>query len=86
MIKEIFQKMKKSFRIQSIALLILQEATKTMIIKKFEDNIHQYFFKTYLTISINSDKLVRDTLQKNYVDNEEHESSQEVEKSAKILN
>jgi hypothetical protein len=29
---------------------------------------------------------VRDTLQKNYVESEEHESSQEVEKSAKILN
>jgi hypothetical protein len=78
--------MKKSFRIQLIALLILQETTKTMIIKKFEDNIHQYFFKIYLTISINSDKFVRDTLQKNYVDSEEHESFQEVEKNAKTLN
>ncbi len=78
--------MKKSFRIQLIALLILQKATKTMIIKKFEDNIHKYFFKIYLTISINNDKLVRDTLQKNYVDNEEHESFQKIEKSAKTLN
>jgi hypothetical protein len=78
--------MKKSFRIQSIALLILQKATKTMIIKKFEDNIHQYFFRTYLTISINNDKLVRDTLQKSYVDSEEQESFQEVEKNARILN
>jgi hypothetical protein len=78
--------MKKIFRIQSIALLILQEATKTMIVKKFEDNIRQYFFKTYLTISINSDKLVCDTLQKNYVDSEKHEFFQEVEKSARILN
>ncbi len=86
MIKKIFQKMKKIFRIQSIALLILQEATKTMIVKKFEDNIRQYFFKTYLTISINSDKLVCDTLQKNYVDSEKHEFFQEVEKSARILN
>ncbi len=85
-IKEIFQKMRKSFRIQSIALLILQEATKTMIVKEFEDNICQYYFKTFLTISINSDKLVCDTLQKNYVDSEEHEFIQEVEKSARTLN
>jgi hypothetical protein len=78
--------MRKSFRIQSIALLILQEATKTMIVKEFEDNICQYYFKTFLTISINSDKLVCDTLQKNYVDSEEHEFIQEVEKSARTLN
>jgi hypothetical protein len=78
--------MRKSFRIQSIVFMILQEATKTMIIKKFENNIRQYFFITFLTISINSDKLVRDTLQKNYVDNEKHEFFQKVEKSAKNLN
>jgi hypothetical protein len=78
--------MRKSFRIQSIALLILQKATKAMIVKKFENNIRQYFFETYLTISINSDKLVCDTLQKNYVDSEEHESFQRIKKSARILN
>jgi hypothetical protein len=75
MIKEIFQKMKKSFRIQSIALLTLQEVTKTIIVKKFEDNIRQYYFKTYLTLSTKSDKLMYDTSQKNYVDNKKHEST-----------
>jgi hypothetical protein len=86
MIKKIFQKMKKSFRIQSNALLILQKTTKAMLVKKFENNIRQYYFKIYLIISINSDKLVCDTLQKIYVDSEEHESTQEVEKNARILN
>jgi histone H3/H4 len=47
MIKKIFQKMKKSFRIQSIALLILQKAMKIIIVKKFEDNICQYYFRTF---------------------------------------
>ncbi len=77
--------MRKSFRIQSNALLTLQEATKAMLVKKFEDNIRQYYFRTYLIISINNDKLVCDTLQKNYVDSEEHESTQEVEKNARTL-
>jgi hypothetical protein len=57
-----------------------------MIIKKFENNTRQYFVKTYLTISIKNDKLVCDILQKNYIDNEEHEFSQKVEKNTKILN
>ncbi len=86
MIKEIFQKMKKSFRIQSIALLTLQEATKAMIVKNFKDNTRQYYFKTYLTLSTNNDKLVCDTSQKNYVNNKKHESSQKVEKNARIVN
>ncbi len=85
-IKEIFQNMKKKFRIQSNALLILQETTKVIFVKKFEDNIRQYYFKTYLIISINNDKLVCNTLQKNYVDSEEHEFIQKVEKNARTLN
>jgi hypothetical protein len=78
--------MKKKFRIQSNALLILQETTKVIFVKKFEDNIRQYYFKTYLIISINNDKLVCNTLQKNYVDSEEHEFIQKVEKNARTLN
>jgi hypothetical protein len=86
-VKKIFQKMRKFFRIQSIALQTLQKTTKTMIVIEFENNCFvRLIFVNYIILTYNYNcKSLCHTRQKNYFVSEEFKSAQRIEKSARIL-
>jgi hypothetical protein len=76
------KKLRKSFRIQSTTLLILQKATKTMIIIEFKYN---FFFLRRKLIQSRNDKSLCNTREKNNHIDEKYEFIQTIEKNARYL-
>ncbi len=84
LVKEIFQKMRKShLRIQSAVLNALQKATKATIITNFADEHLQYLQLSF--IDFNNDEFMRDSCQKNDDSSEEFETDKELEEDARLL-
>ncbi len=76
-VKKIFQKMKKFYRIQSIVLQTLQKTTKAMIVIEFENICFvRLKFVNYIILTYTcSCKSLRHTRKKNYFVNEEFKSA-----------